>query len=601
MKTYFRLLSFAKPYSSFIPQYIVLVLFAVIFGILNLALLIPLLNVLFDTTPVTLPESEPAFRLEFEYFKDLFNYHFQKTIVNEGKTGALRYVCYVILVSVLLANLFRYLSQRVLATMRTRVVKNMRKVLFAKLVNLPLGYYQGERKGNLMSVLSNDVQEVETSVVSSIQVVFREPLLIIGYFVVLFSLSVPLTLFTIVFLPVSGLLISTISKKLKKQASEGQGVLGMILSVTEEAIGGSRIIKAFNGQALMNRKFEKENENYTSIIRSMIYRRELASPLSEFMGVIVVVSILLYGGQLVLRGEGDLSASEFITYIIMYSQILVPAKAISSAITNMQRGLAAGERVLALAATPEEETGKADKEIVKFEDWISFNNVSFQYAEKPVLKNINLDIKKGEVVALVGASGAGKSTLADLVARFYDPVKGQILIDGTDIRSYSRASLRNLMGIVTQESILFNDTVFNNIAFAEENVKREEVIAAAKVAHADEFIVKMEQGYDTNIGDRGGKLSGGQRQRISIARAIYKNPPILILDEATSALDTESERLVQEALNNLMKNRTTLVIAHRLSTIQHADKIVVMQQGEIVETGTHDELMKLQGVYSKMF
>lgn len=600
MKTYFKILAFARPFSSFIPKYAVLAIFAVIFGLMNFTLLIPLLNVIFEKTESIIIPAKPEFSLTLDWAKNLFNYYFARIYNSNGPSSALRFVCLIIVISVFLSNLFKYWSQRVLTRMRTSVIKNLRKSLFDKITDLHVGYFQNQRKGDLMSSLSNDVSEIENSVVSSVQVIFRDPLMIAGYIILLFTMSVKLTLFILLVLPVSSIIISTVAKKLKKQAQEGQSLLGNILSIIDETISGARIIKAFNAQGYVKEKFDVQNNYYRNVLKSMWNKRELASPLSEFLGVSVVVAVLLYGGQLVLENQSELNASEFITYIVLFSQILVPAKAISSAITNIQRGLAAGERMFAILDTPVEITEKADAVNVELTRSIEYRNVSFRYADHDVIRNVTLTIPKGQMIALVGQSGAGKSTLADLLPRFYDVTDGEILIDGTDIRNVRLHSLNNLMGIVTQESILFNDTVFNNIAFGMTDVSEEAVTEAAKIANAHEFIVKMENGYLSNIGDRGSKLSGGQRQRLSIARAVLKNPPILILDEATSALDTESERLVQDAIQNLMKNRTSIVIAHRLSTIQHADKIVVMQQGEIIETGRHHELIALNGVYKKL-
>ncbi len=601
MKIYFKLLAFAKPYSRFVPKYAVLAVLAVIFGLLNFTLLIPLLNVIFEKVEVTEELIKPEFTVSVDYAKIIFNYYFNQIFKLYGQSGALKFVCGVIVVSVFLANVFKYWSQRVLTNMRTYVVKNIREGLFRKITQLHVGYFQDQRKGDLMSSLSNDVNEIENSVVSSVQVIFREPLMIIGYIILLFTMSVKLTLFTLIVLPVSGLIITTISRKLRKQAKTGQELLGNILSIIEETISGVRIIKAFNAQPYVQQKFDVQNGAYRTVLKSMWNKRELASPVSEFLGVSVVVGVLLYGGQLVLDNQSELNASEFITYIVLFSQVLVPAKNISSAITNIQRGIASGERIFTILETEVTITEKANAiDLAELKGGIIYQNVSFKYAEREVLKNLNLTIPKGKMVALVGQSGAGKSTMADLLPRFYDVTKGSILIDGVDIRDVKLSSLNGMMGIVTQESILFNDTVFNNIAFGMHNVSEEAVIEAAQIANAHEFIVKMENGYHTSIGDRGGRLSGGQRQRLSIARAVLKNPPILILDEATSALDTESERLVQDAIQNLMKNRTSIVIAHRLSTIQHADLIVVMQQGEIIETGKHADLIAQKGVYHKL-
>ena len=601
MNIYFKLLSFAKPFNRFVPKYFILAVLAVIFGLANFTLMIPLLNVIFEKVEVVTIVAKPEFALNLDYFKAIFNFYFASIFKTYGQVGALQFVCVVIVVSVFLANLFKYWSQRVLTSMRTHVVKNIRESLFLKITSLQVGYFHSQRKGDLMSSLSNDVNEVENSVVSSVQVIFREPLMIIGYVVLLFSMSVKLTFFTLLVLPISGGVIAWISRKLRKEAEVGQGLLGEMLSIIEESISGIRIIKAFNAQQYVREKFDQQNNKYRSVLKSMWNKRELASPISEFLGISIVVLVILYGGRLVLENQSELNASEFITYIILYSQILIPAKNISTAVTNIQRGIASGARIFSVLET--------DVNIVEDKDAVAktalnaqivFKDVSFQYADTKVLEQINLTVEAGKMIALVGQSGAGKSTMADLLPRFYDVTDGQILIDGIDIRKIKLHDLNQLMGIVTQESILFNDTIFNNIAFGNKSASREAVIAAAKIANADEFIVKLADGYDTNIGDRGDKLSGGQRQRLSIARAVLKNPPILILDEATSALDTESEKLVQDAIHKLMQNRTSIVIAHRLSTIQHADTIVVMQDGKIIEQGKHAELISMNGTYKKL-
>jgi subfamily B ATP-binding cassette protein MsbA len=563
--------------------------------------MIPLLNVIFEKVEVVTIVAKPEFALNLDYFKAIFNFYFASIFKTYGQVGALQFVCVVIVVSVFLANLFKYWSQRVLTSMRTHVVKNIRESLFLKITSLHVGYFHSQRKGDIMSSLSNDVNEVENSVVSSVQVIFREPLMIIGYVVLLFSMSVKLTFFTLLVLPISGGVIAWISRKLRKEAEVGQGLLGEMLSIIEETISGIRIIKAFNAQQYVREKFDQQNNKYRGVLKSMWNKRELASPISEFLGISIVVLVILYGGRLVLENQSELNASEFITYIILYSQILIPAKNISTAITNIQRGIASGARIFSVLET--DVNIVEDKDAIAktdLKDQIVFKDVSFQYADSKVLEQINLTVEAGKMIALVGQSGAGKSTMADLLPRFYDVTDGQILIDGIDIRKIKLHDLNQLMGIVTQESILFNDTIFNNIAFGNKSASREAVIAAAKIANADEFIVKLADGYDTNIGDRGDKLSGGQRQRLSIARAVLKNPPILILDEATSALDTESEKLVQDAIHKLMQNRTSIVIAHRLSTIQHADTIVVMQDGKIIEQGKHAELISLNGTYKKL-
>lgn len=601
MKIFLRLLQFARPYRHYLPEYIGYIIPALIFGALNFTLLIPLFDTLFNVKKNTVTISLPDFSLSLNYFKGLFNYYFQYLVVNYGKVIAMEATCGIILLSVLLTNVFKYMSQRVLTRMRTRLVFRMRKDVFEKLSRLHLGFFNKQQKGNVLSVMSSDVNEVESSVVSSVQTIFRDPLQLIIYFVLLFVISVKLTLFTILFFPLSALVIARISKKLRHSANRSQRLLGTLLSNTEEAISGIRIIKAFNAEKFVQSKFNIHNDSYRKVSKSLINRRELAGPLSEFMGTVVVIGVLLFGGRMVLNESSPLSASEFITYIILYSQIIPPIKNISNAVTTIQRGLAAGERVLSIIDTPDEVVNSSGAVPLKiFEKGIEYSGVGFAYETEEVLKNISFSLPRGKMVALVGQSGSGKSTLADLLIRYYDTDRGSIRIDGKDIREYTLESLRSQMGVVTQEPILFNDSVFNNIAFGTPDAKEEDVLRAAKIANVHEFVSQMEEGYQTNIGDRGTRLSGGQRQRISIARAVLKNPPILILDEATSALDTESEKLVQEAIEHLMENRTTLVIAHRLSTIQHADEIIVLQQGEISERGNHKQLLALNGIYKRL-
>jgi subfamily B ATP-binding cassette protein MsbA len=604
MKTYLRILQYARPLMSFLPQYLLYTVLTIFFSIGNFTLIIPLLKVLFDKTdkvPLKAPDHLPSFKPTIQWVTDTFNYYFADVLTAHGKMGALAFVCGVVVLSVLLSNVFRYVSLRLLAKVRARVIRNLRRDLYHRIIGLQLGFFSGERKGDLMSRFTADVQEVETSVVNTFTAVIKEPLTIVAYFLVLFHISVPLTLFTLVLLPVSGGIIATIAKRLRTQAKQSQKTLGTMLSVIDETLGGIRVIKAFNAQEYIKGKFEEQNDQYARTSRTIDNTRDLASPFSEFAGVSVVAGLLYFGGTLILGGQSALDGETFIGYVILFSQVLTPAKALSSSFGNIQRGLVAGERVLSIIDTEPAIRDRPDAAVLPpFEREIEFQNLSFSYGDKPVLYDINLTIKKGQTVALVGSSGGGKSTLADLLPRFYDPSAGQILIDGHDVRACTLHSVRDQMGIVTQESILFNDTIFNNIRFNTQATEAE-VMEAARIANAHEFIVSSPEGYQTVIGDRGGRLSGGQRQRLSIARAILRNPPILILDEATSALDTESEKLVQEALQRLMQNRTSLVIAHRLSTVQHADEIVVLQHGRIVERGTHDELVRREGgVYQRL-
>ncbi|MBC6697141.1 ABC transporter ATP-binding protein [Hymenobacter puniceus] len=596
MKTYLRILQYARPYADFLPLYLLYTVLGIFFGIGNLALMIPMLNVLFEqTSSAAVPAQLPAFALSLDYLTGAFNYVFVQVIADHGKLGALLFVCLVLITSVFFSNVFRYLSLRVAARVRARVVRNLRRDLYHRVIGLQLGYFATGRKGDMMSRFTNDVQEVETSVVNTLQGVIRDPLYIVSYFVVLFYMSTKLTVFSLVLLPLSGGIIAALAKRLRNQAKISQGTLGSMLSVIDETLGGMRVIKAFNAQEYVKGKFEDQNDLYARTSRRIDNTRDLASPFSEFAGVLVVAGLLYFGGTLILGGTSDLKAAAFITYIIMFSQVLTPAKSLSSSFGNIQRGLVAGERVLGIIDTQPAIRDKPDAQVLpEFRQQIELRNLQFRYADVPVLQDINLVIEKGKTVALVGPSGSGKSTLADLLPRFYDPTGGQILIDGHDVRDCTIHSVREQMGIVTQESILFNDSILNNIRFNTQATEAE-VMEAARIANAHDFIMATPEGYHTLIGDRGGRLSGGQRQRLSIARAILRNPPILILDEATSALDTESEKLVQEALTRLMQSRTSLVIAHRLSTVQHADEIIVLHQGRIAERGTHDELLRQPG------
>ncbi len=603
MKNFLRILSYASPLGPSAIKYALLTLLYVAFSLVNFTVLIPLLEVLFDQVdqPQAKAIAPPDFSFTIDYFKNTFYYHFNTIILEKGRVGALQFVCVVIVVSVFLCNIFRYLSSMVLVSLRVKVLRNMRNDIFKKVSELHLGYFTEQKKGDLISRMTVDIQEIQNSVTNSLKVLFKEPVLVIGYFAILFSMSVKLTLFTILVLPISGSIIAIIAQRLKKRAVQSQESLGRILNMLDETLSGMRIVKAFNSEKILVNKFDKEvrvNERYSF---SVLQKFEMAGPISEFLGVFAVAAILLVGGTMVLNQEGDMSAPKFMGFLIIFTQVLTPAKAISTSITNINKGLAAAVRIFEIIDTqPDIKESKNAREINQLENEIAYKNVHFAYGEDEVLTNINLEIKKGEVVALVGPSGGGKSTLADLIPRFYDPTTGSIEIDGIDIKEYKMNHLRSLMGIVTQESILFNDTIKNNIAFGLEDIDEGKVIEAAKVANAHDFIINTPDGYNTMIGERGTKLSGGQRQRLSIARAVLKDPDILILDEATSALDSESEKLVQQALINLMKDRTSLVIAHRLSTIQNADKIVVIEKGKIIQAGTHDELSTTKGLYQKL-
>jgi len=598
LKNYFRLLSYAKPLSGFIVPFVITAILASLFGVLNFTLLMPLLDVLFDKIAFE-KVAKPTSIFDI---KNQFNFYFGQFLTQHGKFGALQFVCGVIAVSVLLGNIFKYISIRLLEKFKAKMVSNLRQAVFDNSINLHLGFYSNERKGNLISRIVTDVQEVENSIANTFSAATKEVFLFIFYIASLFYISWNLTFFALLVIPISGIFISTLVKRMRRDAGEGQQRLSNLISLMDEAFGGMRVVKGFVAEKFITEKFRIENQGYRNAIFGLASRREMSSPFSEIMGVFVVIGILLYGGSLIFDGKSELTASEFISYIVIFSQVMRPAKDISNAFSSAQRGLASGERILELV---DNQTLIEDKsnaiQIMDFDNSIEVQNVGFSYeGDVEVLKNINFTLQKGKTIALVGSSGGGKSTIADLIPRFYDPNSGQITIDGVDMRDVSQHSLRKLMGIVTQEAVLFNDTIFNNIAFGE-NVSLEEVMAAAKIANAHDFIMQQVSDYQTVIGDRGTKLSGGQRQRLSIARAILQNPPILILDEATSALDTESEKLVQEALINLMKNRTTLVIAHRLSTIQSANQILVIHQGQIIERGTHDELLKIEeGFYKKL-
>jgi len=550
-----------------------------------------------------IPKSAPPLILtDFNSLKDNFYFESGKLIHIYGNSRILLYIGIVIIILFFLKNFFRYMAMYFLAVVRNGVVKDLRNALYKKVLILPLSYYNEQRKGDIIARMTNDVQEVEWSIMSSLEMAFRDPITMVAYLGFLFAISPSLTIFVLVLLPVSALVIGRIGKSLKRTSDKSQKKMGFILSMIEESISGLRIIKAFNAINFANNRFKKINQDYTKLMIRLYRKRDLASPLSEFLSVLVVTIVLWYGGNLVFTKGNLLDAAAFIVYLGLFSQLMPPAKSITQAYYNIQKGAASVERITQVLVAPEVIEQKPDAIGKKdFINRIEYRNISFRYEKENVLQDFSLTISKGKTIAVVGPSGAGKSTMVDLLPRFYDCSEGEILIDDIPIRNLVIEDLRGLMGIVSQETILFNDTIFNNIAFGMVNVSEEDVISAAKVANAHEFIEKMPEGYYTNIGDRGTKLSGGQRQRLSIARAVLKNPPILILDEATSSLDTESERLVQQAIENLMRNRTSIVIAHRLSTIQFADEIIVLQNGQIVERGTHFALLEDNKVYKKLY
>lgn len=572
-----------------------------VFTVVAIPLLAPFLNLLFSEDDSRLLREMPPDSGGISYANDWLNYQLSQLIIQLGKEQALLYVIGAIIGAFFLKNLFRYLALFFMAPVRNGVVRDLRKQLFNKVLDLPLAYFSEERKGDTISRVSSDVQEVEGSILNVLEAVFREPLIIAGSLGYMVYVSPNLTVFVFGLILFTAFIIGGIGRTLKRSSSIVQEKLGNIVAILEEALGGLRIIKGFNAEDYQRRKFSRENNGYRITLTRLLWRRDLSSPLSEFLGISVVAILLWYGSRLVFSGNMD--AEVFLTFIFAFYNVIDPAKSFSKAYYHIQKGIGAMERIELILDAPNAIQEKPDAlPIEDFQSEIVYRDVRFSYRDEegPVLRDIDLHIPKGKVIALVGPSGAGKSTIVDLLPRFYDVSGGQILIDGKDIRDYKLRDLRSLMGIVSQEAILFNDTIYNNIVFGLNDVRPEQVERAARIANAHDFITATEHGYETNIGDRGNKLSGGQRQRLTIARAILKNPPILILDEATSALDSESEQLVQSALVELMKNRTSIVIAHRLSTIQHADEIVVMKAGKIIERGDHRHLLEQQGEYRKL-
>ena len=599
-KTFSRILTYVKPYWGSVVLNLVFNLITIFFSLFSFALVGPFLTLLFKEGAVEVA-AKPEFSLTSDYLMSYLNWFMSNLIANGGKYHALVFMCLLLLVAFFFRNLGRFFACYFMANVRVGAVHDLRRDVYNKILILPLSFYHSRQKGDTLARITTDVQEVEVSILNYLEMLIKDPLTILFFFLFMVTLSPKLTLFVLIVLPLAGLLIGKVGKMLKKESKEGQTKLAGIISTVEETISGLRIIKAFNAIRYSSDKFEEQNSDYTKVLRGIHRKRDMSSPMSEFLSSAVVILVLWFGGKLILGGGNHIDAGSFISYIVVFSQIISPAKSFSQGYYNVQKGIASAERIFEILDAEEVITEKENAlEIKDFNDSIEYKNVHFNYGKDEVLKGIDLKIPKGKFVALVGESGGGKSTMADLLPRFYEVAKGSVCIDGHDIRDYKISDLRGLMGIVSQDTILFNDTVFNNIAFGMENVSKEKVIEAAKIANAHEFIMELEHGYDTRIGDRGMNLSGGQRQRLSIARAVLKNPPILILDEATSSLDTESERLVQDALAKVMSQRTSIVIAHRLSTIQYADEIIVLQKGQIIERGKHDDLIALGGISKKL-
>lgn len=598
MKKYSRVFKYISQYKSEAFLYIIFIVLSIIFSLVSVGMLFPFLEMIFNADkPGSSGLTGTATNPTVVYIRDLLTH----SINTRGKVTTLAIICGFIVLSIFLKNLFLYLAYYVLNPLKNKIVNRLRNELFEKVLHLPIGYFTEKKKGDIISRMTNDLNEVDSSVIGTLEGWVRDPLTILLTLATLLLISVPLTLFVLLCIPIVGIVIGRITRSLKKQSHDVALYQSESVSILDETLSGLRVIKAFNSEALVRDRFFSNNDAMIVTRNKIGYRRDMASPVSELLGVMVFCAILFFGGQLVLTGKFGLSGSLFMAFLAVFYTLINPTKTLSTSFSNMQKGSAAIgriEEVLKTQSTIDDNVN--GRKLEMFKDSIELQNVSFSYEGVDVLRNINLKIEKGRTIALVGSSGAGKSTLADLVPRFHDVSQGELLIDGINIKEYSLHSVRENISIVTQEPILFNDSITNNIRIGKQDASTEEIEEAAKVANAYQFIVRKEDGFNTNIGDRGTKLSGGERQRLTIARAVVKNPPILILDEATSSLDTESERLVQDAINNMMQNRTSIVIAHRLSTIRHADEIIVLQKGEIVERGNHDQLMQKGGYYYKL-
>jgi len=599
MKSLGVIFNYIKKYPKMVSGYFILNILSAFFSLISLAMLAPFLTLIFGLQQ---DGTVTASRFKLGGLSDsLYDTLSNLTQTSDGRIKALAIICMIVILAIVLKNIFLYSSMYVLTPIRNNIINDMRTDMFTKILQLPVGFFNEQRKGDIMSKLTNDLQDVEFSTISFLESFFREPILITLYLFAMINLSPELSLFLLLFLPIAGLIIGRIGRSLKKVSNSVQIKLGEILSTIEETLGGIRVVKAFNAEQQQLDKFKKENTELLQIKNHTIRRRDLASPVSETLGIVAVCCVLYYGGSLVLNKSFTLNGPDFLTFIAIFTQIINPLKAFSTASYNIQKGAASIERIQRLIK--EEQSIQEDPNPIAingFKDSIELKNVGFAYQDRIILQNINLNIKKGQTIALVGSSGAGKSTLADLIPRFHDATTGEVLIDGVNIKRFKMEDLRNLMGIVTQEPILFNDTIEANIALGNLHAQPEQIEQAAKIANAHEFVQRKEEGYQTFVGDRGSKLSGGEKQRVTIARAVLKNPPILILDEATSSLDTESEKWVQDAINHLMKDRTSIIIAHRLSTVRHADEIIVLDKGMIAERGKHEELIAQNGIYSKL-